>query len=479
MKNSLVIFCLIVIYSCGSKKVENNQKKMEDLTVKKVNNEFLIENPSPEKFNISNLKDTLIQLKSGKIVFFPKNTFDIASGSSDKINISVTDVSLVSDILKSGISTSDKSSVIETNGMVKIEAKNEGSDVFCTLKKNYVLGFPIPKEKNNITELASDFILFNGVNESQSKISWGVQKNDGDLLNKTISVIDYKIVIAQNDSLKYNQPDFLTISNVNTGFRKYFSEEFLRRTKHIKKSIVTLECDHLNDKGVTADVIVKKDGSLLFKNYSSGNFKNKEIQNIIESIIKDCPKIIPFYDNEGKARDNFVGIWIGVKKEYTAGTMEEFKTKFKQKLKFQEKNGNTVISKDELDYMLFESNSLGWINCDRFVNFKGERCNFMASISNLNDFDKVVPYFIFTRINSAIQFNPDQKGNYYVPNIPVGEKGYVIALGYKGDKVYFFDKECSVSKSTFEFKIEEPLNANSFDRIDKLWNCDYGGKPLL
>ncbi|MFN3343142.1 MAG: hypothetical protein ACK40M_10625 [Flavobacteriales bacterium] len=480
MKKILFIYLVFILASCGSNGSEKISEGHSDNGKAKIDStEFSIEFPVSEKYTISAKKDTLFQLKSGKIIYFPKDAFETNGKTSEQINITITDISSVSDIIKMGLSTNSDSSTIETNGMLKIEAKQEGTDELCMLKKNYVLGFPVRRDENTKIELTSNYIIFNGVNESEGKTSWKTQERKNELLEKTIRAIDYSIVIAVEDTGKYNQPDYLTISSNNMGFRKYFGNEFQKRTKNFKKSILESECNHLGKNGINAEVVVKKDGSLLFKNFNYGNFKHKEIQNIVASIIKDCPKVIPFY-HDGKPRDNQIGIWIGVKNEYTAGTMEEFKSKFKQKLKFQEKNGQPVISKDELDYMLFESNSLGWINCDRFINFKKEDClNFMASLSDQNEFDKVVPYFVFTRIKSAMQFYPDQKGNYSIPNIPIGEKGYVMALGYKGDKIYFFERECTIGKSTFEFKIEEPLNANSFDRIDKLWNCDYGGRPLL
>ena len=88
--------------------------------------------------------------------------------------------------------------------------------------------------------------------------------------------------------------------------------------------------------------------------------------------------------------------------------------------------------------------TLGWINCDRFLN-SDNRTNLIVEVKN-QEFDKTETYLIFKDINS-VMLNLWKEENFFKFNsIPTGYDVRLITLSKKGDDIFAYKKDFSIDK---------------------------------
>jgi hypothetical protein len=140
---------------------------------KKLLADFYLKNDKkPQFFTINNTKDTTIICVQKTKITIRANSF-ITSNSKNavtgKIKISVKEYYSISDILLGRLSTTSNGKLLETDGMLEINAFSENEK--CELKsgKAIEIGFPRKKEKEGMQ-------LFSG-SWKNNQINWEVAQN--------------------------------------------------------------------------------------------------------------------------------------------------------------------------------------------------------------------------------------------------------------------------------------------------------------
>ncbi len=113
---------------------------------------------APEKFDIDNDNDTIIETKDGVVFAIPANAF-----SSNKVELEIRTALTPEDIIKSGLSTMSNGDLLQTAGMFSINGFADGKEL--SLLKEIAVSIPA-KEINPAMQ------LFDGVPDSTGKINW-------------------------------------------------------------------------------------------------------------------------------------------------------------------------------------------------------------------------------------------------------------------------------------------------------------------
>jgi len=100
---------------------------------------------------------------------------------------------------------------------------------------------------------------------------------------------------------------------------------------------------------------------------------------------------------------------------------------------------NTIIYQKELDYYLFNSPQMDWLNCDKTI--EGEITEMFVSIDTV-----IIPNVRVMFPNLRLAAMPKLTGsklNFY--NIPIGEPATIIGFYKSDDKHYIYKKEITIS----------------------------------
>lgn len=85
---------------------------------------------------------------------------------------------------------------------------------------------------------------------------------------------------------------------------------------------------------------------------------------------------------------------------------------------------------------------LGWINCDRFVDYE-EKTALEIELSNYNT---PSAYLVFRNINSVMKLYVEEQGNVIVENLPKGFKVDLVVIDNINDRYYWAKEEITLGR---------------------------------
>jgi hypothetical protein len=106
----------------------------------------------------------------------------------------------------------------------------------------------------------------------------------------------------------------------------------------------------------------------------------------------------------------------------------------------------------------------GWINCDKFLNYAGERTQ-VSFVSTKVGLESIAIFMVFPNISSVIQVYQGKS-----LEVPVGEEVKIVALAQTKDGLVFsFFKDIKVEKQqTVEIDLKETTEKDFLTALDKL-----------
>lgn len=173
MKNYLkliVILCVtsMVIYSCSHEAGEDIPTNTNEGTLTYASaQEFLADNaPKPEVLSLDATTGGLLTTKNGITFMFGPNSFSLNNAAvTGNVDIEILEVSTPMDMMLTGATTSSSTFALESGGMFKIEAKQNGQDLQLTNGARYQVTIPAP------TGLDGQMRVFQGV-EEENIVRW-------------------------------------------------------------------------------------------------------------------------------------------------------------------------------------------------------------------------------------------------------------------------------------------------------------------
>lgn len=386
-------------------------------------NLVFIKPPTIETVIISSKADTTVAFAQGTELKVSTNDFVSKRTGlpvSGPIKLQLSEHYRMEDILVQNLSTATKDGLLETNGMINIQAFANGE--LCKLKPNGSIEIHFPKKNNR-----PGMQLFTALKDSSGNIIWKpaivkLQKSNGATKSVTTDIADTFSVQKENF--------------IDTTLNRIAS--FPGGLSGIEKNINSLKNPFPLNSQTNSMVIAD------FNVFESGRIYDVRIKktsnNDYAAALTEA-----LYHMEGWQP----AIVKGVKKTMTMRLAVSFSTSNPRLMKFwscvkspepividlsrgwnwqiylaQNNQAETMVSN-----LVFTSTSLGWINCDRFYNTPAPKINFYVAIKPDNNTSMKL---VFHNIKSVLGVSV-VNNQYAFTNVPVGEPVTLVAVrGEKG-----------------------------------------------
>jgi len=394
-------------------------------------------------------KAAMIYGREGTGLYFEANSFVHADGSpvTGKVRIRLNECYDIASMISAKLSTTSDGQILETAGMVDIKAFSGNEEV--NLKKDQRFNIYFPKNGNE----ENDFKLFYGEWNKDEIINWKLADNEEPIRMADAARVTKEGKIQESENVfTENFADDVDLTNVEPyqsllGEGDYcflqICESKLRRGTRIS------EMDYFNWKlgsGQTLNqwfvsnfnpdlkmleefCILGLRSEITFKVDEEGNFKSYYISKSCDrpdydramvAFLETMPpldlgQLMPSYNDDHACILTF-GSHTGTSQENFAS---EFKKKHKNELDKPLKN----VDASTLDYFIFSSSELGWINCDRFYE-NGPRVDFVVHNSGIAG---GTVSMVFEDINSVLKGVSDGDRITF-PGIPANKRVRLIGI---------------------------------------------------
>lgn len=347
-----------------------------------------------QDFVINSNADTTLFCKEGTVLKISRSAFLIASTSVEvkgMVTFQVKEFYEISDILSAGLTTQSNGNILETGGMLFIQATADGQ--LCKLKDNspIEISFPFAEKKDGM-------LLFNG--------SWKDQR------------INWELLPTKEDDQVKDIEDFEVMAEFPGG------ADALR--KFMYKNIVSP--DSLIDISglVQLQFVIDETGkvrSVNFMNRSHQGFKD-----VVLNTFSKMPRWKPAKRNGLPVRSTYFQTIRFCSDE---GNINDtiFKNEFEATV--NDTNINKVKTADISQY-IFSTSKLGWINCDRFYNSPKPRTDLYVDCGHYTELDIKLVFHSF----KAILDNFPSKTASKFQNIPGDEAITVVVVKKINDDTF-------------------------------------------
>lgn len=457
---------------------------------------------APKPFSIPSNEPTAIELPQGTQVLIPENAFMIEeTGTPVKGNVLLLAKEYIGtkDILRANLSTVAPEGLLETGGMLYLEAQYDGKR--CALQKDKRIQFLLPTQGR---KKEKDMQLFSGERDEDGQLLWNalapadfsVQdtltrryttqiQSFKDFVNTIVGYVqDFSWLnmnrpVIKVKSVKVRQGGVLTDIDPNIRCpRNYFSiNEFpvqycgVKWGEKEKDTIGTFfkkeEKAAVYKVKVNADLIT---GNLLYPRYPGD--------------LEDIPVGMSHYIMRSIRRhrwvpgENEVEFEIFVANKYkkmiegkygSNHTNGDCETHYRTEYQNYVKNFKPVTysysparmsAEQQMNNYIFNSTKLGWINCDRFLNIQA-KTNFKIDVGEASE---AQAYLIFHKIRSVMTSSLWQNIAFgekvcSFQGVPFREKITILLIKTENNKQYYALKDTQISNN-----IEKELDFQPLDR---------------
>lgn len=394
-----------------------------------------------ESFIINNERDTIIEGKEGTLVFVEKKSFIDRNGNPiDSVELKLEEAYSVEDILFQNLSTRTGDKLLETGGMINLKAYSGKEQLNLESGKSVVVHFP-KKETDK------EMNLFYGKEKYNGDVEWELEEASTSEYTLRDSIVPWLT--------KYNNLDneHLYLDSGNIWFREL--PKIFNLKERDKKELI--------NNAVDLHYVVNTNGQLIYKRTAGSRVSNR-LTNKLEKVVLSFPKCKPYTVN-GVPIDmpGWFRIWTKViPPKYQ--TNKSYLNSIEEKMT---KKGSTKgLKLAELQYYIFDSKKLGWMNCDLFIEQGKEVIDYLVKVpESKNVFTKI----IFKNYNSVM--TGDQEKNIFkFETFPLDEPIKVVVIDEKRGKPYLEIIDTIVTSNILEVN---ELSQYTLDEMkDKLKELD-------
>lgn len=525
MKLSLIYVSVIVmvsLFSCSTKPQQSKNikekisiKSRSPLPLNKKNIVFEQLRPKSQHFTIKVNSNNSITGANGTAIFIPKNSFIDANGNSvaGDVDIEIIEVLSLADMVKANLQTVSNNKLLESNGMIYIDAKSNGQPLGLAADKK--IHIELPKMSANPTA-GSNMQIFSGSFDRLGNTNW--QLNDSikkKLIPFPLDVFDYSrqtsfpyIRIANNDGYSVDMSTYLMTSTTDsTTFKQpqlknsfIATREFEERFEHINAIDWAVGTHNSYNLTTTPTGTIVKDSAVAkiylnnldkelwycdslaydyIKNWKQTGNKQLDFNNYIYTegppidylavfkgfYLQRLTTTIKFPADVDFTKEN-AGQQLAAKGLSTAEIDEllaAYETQSNITTYRRNKTASTEISKTA-----FSVAALGWANCDRF-SITDKPTSISINILNIENTEFVNVLVIVNNLRIGVNVEKDKNNRYNLQNLPLGEKCTIIAISYKSGRPYLAIKETVISAdSQHELTLKESSVAEINQQISKI-----------
>ena len=428
---------------------EENEIK---LTTKTSFEDFIYKDKTSQEFYLSNIqKDTILIGKEGTKIKIKKNSFSNTTGS---IKIELKEYYELSDILMANLSTHSGYDILETGGMIYLEATDIKTGKRVEPQNAIQISFPTKDQKG--------MQLFNGRVEGD-RMNWELNEEEyllDELTEPETSKIEFVEEVELEDERSFSLKtvdSYPTLPNCKKSNKieetQCINNQLL---KHLQRKIDFTSLYNSKIRRIKIRFDISSAGRITNVNLSP---RNEDAESRIKIALKGFPKFKPATQNGKNVAVRYL-IPISINyydKEYESNsivqdTFSGNNSSPRKTLTQRKIRKKTQVSSRDLSYRIFSTLRLGWINCDRLINFNGQKLDYVI---NLEDNKEIDVKLIFKKRKSVLQGrNTTNSINFGA--LPKDEEVYVVALRKSEEKLEFSIKETTISNSKnmdLEFEI--------------------------
>ena len=411
---------------------KENEKKPTLKTRIKINNDSVVRNKitteykMPQSFLINPERDTTLNGEEGTVIKIKLRSFVYKGTDIDvagTVAFHLSEYYKLSDIVAAGLSTESNGRILETGGMIFIEALSEGKQ--CELKNNSELEIQFP-----FTERKEGMQLFVGVKREEGKIDWVPESSEP--FNKEPVV----------EAAGFPGESNAWLQMLNSNFTYPDSVADIGSFKLIVSFIID----------------------------TAGNTKVRKVLNspsrvfdqMVTNAFSKMPKWMPEKRNGIPMEVSFVQpiyFYSGFDGENTFDSIS--KSGFEARV--DDTNINELRAKEIRQY-IFSSSKLGWINCDRFWKSTASKKDLLVRIKDYYEVDIKI---IFHSFKGILEGTKTSLG-YLFREIPEGENITVLAIAKKNYKTFIALNECKTNSVLPELTFEPVTLTVLKQKITKL-----------
>lgn len=417
-------------------------------------------------FRISVASDTIVYAKRGTGLYFPADIFVRKDGSSPSgsVRVVVEECYDLPEILAAKLSTTSNGRLLETAGMIHIRAFADKEELSIREGGRYQIYFP------NQHVHADDFHLFYGQRDARGIINWELASDEDQLLipvestrqalaNGAVSIPDdsfnQECIIQITESYlrrgtKISQMDYFNwqLSNGQT-LNQWFISGF--------NPDITMVKDFCS-KGLRSEISFKVNKEGAFDSYFIAHSDFLDYDRKIADFLRTMPpldleQLMPEFTSDHACRLTF--------SSHENSMPENFVASFrKRNITDPDKNFENISASD-MDYYVFASSELGWINCDRFVEPEESLQEYV--VENPGSSSSSVS-MVFSDINSVLK-GVVEGDKVVFEEVPKGKEVRLICIDNQGKTPVMSVVACNTSqKSPPDFPSLKPFNEKQLRR---------------
>ena len=482
----IIITCLAVVFllnCCLHCSKESNCKLVKV---------YAGENLPTTHYAIDTNQDTTLVGKSGTKLHIYKNSFVDSDGLpfQGNVNVELREATTKEDILLGKMFTVSDGNILESGGMIYVQAKSETGNL--KLAENKVIDVEMRADQIKdfmqiySAEFDSSTNQFNWVKPSNIILKVEKQNISSDTLieithniknNSNKMVIDEEIKLIEPAKPKKYKAGADTIMSLIFDTASFPELADYRNVKF--KLIDTHNFQESDTKTIWMSIDLKKinDNGLYLISFSG--YVNKKL---VEKSYKVSPVFVENqdyakamaeynkkYDVFEKKKKMIEQKRIEVEKAQKLAEQEQkkiyeqlMKIQAENKKKMEEENKNIFAVNKSVNYV-FSLKQLGWANCDRlFQNSNPKRVNVITLINNPDKINEISVSIVLEKEKVCLGGIEKGKNKYEfidnngLPFLPAGENAVIFVTGFKENSPYFAIKKIRTDKDqNLSFSLEK------------------------
>ncbi len=358
----------------------------------------------------------------GTVIIFRENSFVDKNGNriTADVKINLLECYDIAAMIGSKLSTTSNGKLLETAGMVDIQASSNGQEVFLAEDVRYDIQFPKKEEKEG-------FKLFYGQRNAQGQINWIEDPAASTTASTTPSAPSTATTAVDNPDncfIQINKSNFRRNNKVaemdyfnwtladGSSFRNYFTANFNPPLEMV---------DEFCALKYACEVTIKLDEQSRVKHSHINHSATAKWDQVILNFVDNLPPLDVRRYMEKYDEDHAIILRFGNK--ITQDESHEL-AKIEKSFKVNEDEEVTSAKKEALSYYCFASAKLGWINCDRYIEESSERGSFFVSCPNSQDTEM---YIALKKYDGLLVGSPTN-GGFHFNDVPRNLQIKIIAV---------------------------------------------------
>lgn len=431
-------------------------KKDKNLSVHSVADITSALSPINENFTIKVDEDSFLKGAKGTTIYIPKYTFQYEDGTepTGTISLELKECFNLVDMISENLQTTSRGQILETNGMIYINAKSEGKKLYIKNDKAIAIGFPKNDSKKEM-DLFYDFEFNDSINTwvpdyklfEAKAIKESIEKTDTTSYMGEDTIYDPNYPIEMTDDM-YDFGFFVSLRTGTFDFVNFLGSdetvvEYLENSKNTDS--LKAYTFHKNNWRADFDFNINKKGEIinLRPNKDVGIIYEKGAIKMAREIFQSLP---PF--DVANFKKNIKTNWtysLGISNQRSIN-WKRFKQKFRKKYAKYRDSAVQKLDSEALKYYMFSATEMGWINCDRFWDVDDdEKTDFIVKTDYPDD-TKI--QIVFKDIKSIMNGSLEN-GTHVFKNIPKGKEVKIIGISYSNGKPTLALGESTTDNKTY------------------------------